>query len=874
MTASAEGPDEPTQSLTRAYAVAAELAHLPPALREAELLRACGGDAELARQVRMVLASIQSHAPDAGAESRSSGELFGRFWLLEVLGTGSTGVVHRATETNTGREVALKRLRPNVDAQAVIRLHQEALLLGQLQHPGIVQVIDAGHVTLHGRQEPYLAMELVTGPTLVDGADRLQLNLRDRAQILVALCRAVAHAHRRGIIHRDLKPHNVRLDLEVHPPLPRVLDFGVAAPRTRASAARESTIVGTLGYMAPEQADGTIDVRCDVYSLGAIAYHLLTGQRALDLREVDFATANARLRTEDPPAASRHRRELRGDLDAILAKALQRDPSKRYASADELGDEFQRWLEFRPIEARQPTFGYVTARFVRRQPLVAALGGLCTLSVVVGLLLAWLGASRAQRANAHLLDVLALAIAELAPKVRGDVAMQAMPPALREELGELVAAAPRDPKVLSLYAEYLRLESEVAMRGGRQRWAQFLRQELVATREAIATAQPSPAHRHALAEAMVLLGDIEKQFAESQRADTESAARLYRRAHDIFEQLAALEPRGRRERDDLVHSHLRIAYLDLLHDRLTAAEQRIELARPLLESLQSDQADHPYTQLAMREFLGIAGVLARKRGDTESVAETFDRALEHCLRAHQLAPNDLHIAAFLLATATSCGCIAHQRHEIAKAKQVLQLANTIGRELAERCPNHCTAAEMRSRAARELGCIALEEGNLRECFLHLAEAADLALGLRLADSPGPMADSFGDVARVAELALLARERAAPAAREACTATARLLLTPLASAVVLRPNELEWRILLTELQASCGGPEDVRAARRALDEAVHQGWFDARLWLMVSVLLEREAQVAAALDNLEHPPGGLTDELRVTAACIRSRLRGN
>ncbi|MBL8723589.1 MAG: serine/threonine protein kinase [Planctomycetes bacterium] len=690
MTGAAHGRDEPTQSLTRAYAVAAALAALPAALREAALVSECQGDQDLARQVRQLLAARATPAASPAAPGGPGGQPFGHYLLREVMGTGSTGVVHRATEVNTGREVAIKRLHPGADAQAAVRLHREVLLLGQLQHPGIVQVLDAGHVTTAQGQEAYLAMELVTGPPLIDGADSLGLDLRDRVRILVALCRAVAHAHRRGIIHRDLKPQNIRLDLEVHPPAPRVLDFGVATPNSDRSRQAASDIVGTLGYLAPEQLRGAVDVRCDVYSLGAIAYQLLSGHRAFDLRGLDVAAAGKRLQEEEPPPPSRHRPALRGDFDAMLAKALARDPGQRYASADELGDELQRWLDHRPVEARPATALYVATRFVQRQPVVAALTALCATSVLLGLLAALVGAAQAGRANQNVLGVLGLALAELGPKVHGGAALQSMPEGLGERIDDLVAADPFDPRVLALKASFLRLDSEIALRGGKLRRAQVLRRELVALRERITAADPSPQHRHELAIALVLLGDTEKELVEPTHGDTEAARQLYLRAHDVFAQFAAARPEGRTECDDLVHSHLRLAHLDLRHDRLDAAEPRIEAARLLVERLQQNHADHPYTQAALREFLGICGLLASKRGDELGALDILDRALLHILRAHQLAPNDLHIAEFALATATARGRTARLHGDLAKAHGALQLANSIGRQLTRGAPTTAT----------------------------------------------------------------------------------------------------------------------------------------------------------------------------------------
>ncbi|MBL8723590.1 MAG: hypothetical protein JNK49_06055 [Planctomycetes bacterium] len=169
--------------------------------------------------------------------------------------------------------------------------------------------------------------------------------------------------------------------------------------------------------------------------------------------------------------------------------------------------------------------------------------------------------------------------------------------------------------------------------------------------------------------------------------------------------------------------------------------------------------------------------------------------------------------------------------------------------------------------------MALQADNLRDCFLHLAEAAELALTLRMADTPMRMNDNLCEVVSLAQHALLVWERTTGEQREGCGTLARLLLAPLKAAVTLRPSQLEWRIALAHLQASCGSGEDAKAARSVLDEAVHGGWFDGHLWLVVTLLLEREAQIPAALANLDATPEGLSDDLRTTAAYVRDRMRG-
>lgn len=366
---------------------------LPPGERAALLERECGGDRALREEVEALLAeegtlgefmsrpaTLDAAAPPPVPLSHP--ERIGAYRILKPLGFGGMGVVYLAEQDSPRRAVALKLLRlDTASAAQVERFEQEAELLGRLVHPGIARVYEAGWTETETGRRPFFAMEFVEGRPLTEYAAERALDLAARLRLLSQVAEAVHYAHGRGIVHRDLKPTNVLVDARGEP---RVLDFGVARPLGEGSrATKTGQLVGTLAYMSPEQASGRFEItpRGDVYSLGVILYELLTGRLPIATDHVPLHEAVRRIREEEPIPAGAVRRELRGDLETILGKALAKEPERRYASAAELAEDLRLFLEHRPIRARRPTSLYVAWKLVRRHRLLAATG--LTLFVVL-----------------------------------------------------------------------------------------------------------------------------------------------------------------------------------------------------------------------------------------------------------------------------------------------------------------------------------------------------------------------------------------------------------------------------------------------------------------------------------------------------------
>ena len=320
----------------------------------------------------------------------------GRYTLVEVIGEGGMGSVYLASQTEpVKRQVALKLIKTGMDSRGVLaRFDAERQALALMDHPNIARIYDGG-VTPAG--QPFFVMELVQGVPLTEYCDQQRLTVKARLELFVPVCQAVQHAHQKGIIHRDLKPGNVLVTEVDGRPTPKVIDFGVAKATeqklTDMSFADTGAIVGTPAYMSPEQADPSsmdIDTRTDVYALGVMLYELLTGSPPIDarqfkrgailemlrmVREVDPPRPSTRLSTADalPNIAANRSIEparlaklLRGELDWVVMKALEKDRTRRYDTANGLARDIERYLADEVVEARPPSRGYRLKKFVRR----------------------------------------------------------------------------------------------------------------------------------------------------------------------------------------------------------------------------------------------------------------------------------------------------------------------------------------------------------------------------------------------------------------------------------------------------------------------------------------------------------------------------
>jgi WD40 repeat protein/serine/threonine protein kinase len=386
-----------------------------PADRRIFLDQQCDGDAGLRAQVESLLSAggdvgsflerpaapgLAAHAATAAYPpiTEGPGTVIGPYRLMEQIGEGGFGLVFVAEQQEpVRRKVALKVIKPGMDSREVIaRFEAERQALALMDHPNIARVLDAG-ATETGR--PYFVMELVKGVPITDYCDRNQLTPRDRLELFVGVCQAVQHAHQKGVIHRDLKPSNVLVTLHDGRPVVKVIDFGIAKAvgqrlTDKTVYTRFAQLIGTPLYMSPEQAEMSgldIDTRSDVYALGVLLYELLTGTTPFDgerLKRAAFDEVRRIIREEEPPRPStrlstlgatlsavsaRRRTEpgrlsalVRGELDWIVMRCLDKDRTRRYETANGLARDVERYLKDEPVEACPPTAGYRLRKFARK----------------------------------------------------------------------------------------------------------------------------------------------------------------------------------------------------------------------------------------------------------------------------------------------------------------------------------------------------------------------------------------------------------------------------------------------------------------------------------------------------------------------------
>ncbi len=407
-----------------------------PEERAAYLDAACGSDSQLRAEIESLVAAHcederflrvlieDQEAMEASPLTESPGTVVGRYKLLERIGEGGMAVVYMAEQTEPiRRKVALKIIKLGMDTKQVIaRFEAERQALALLDHPYIAKVFDAG-ATETGR--PYFVMELVHGVSITAYCDQNRLDTRQRLELFVQVCHAVQHAHQKGIIHRDLKPSNVMVTMHDDKPVPKVIDFGIAkATNQRLTEktlfTRYAHIIGTPAYMSPEQAQMSgldVDTRTDIYSLGVLLYELLTGTTPFGLhtlQEAGYTEIERIIRETDPPKPSTRLRSLgqdlmevaqgrrtsgealrkliKGDLDWIVMKCLEKDRTRRYETAHALAGDVERHLRNEAILAGSPGLLYRTQKLWRRHRLQITAAATVTMlltGLVVAVVMYW-----------------------------------------------------------------------------------------------------------------------------------------------------------------------------------------------------------------------------------------------------------------------------------------------------------------------------------------------------------------------------------------------------------------------------------------------------------------------------------------------------
>jgi len=604
-----------------------------PDRRDAYVREACGRDEDRVAHLQALL--LAADAPDslldrpAGSDrvptgDRPTGEglgaVIGPYKLREQIGEGGFGVVFMAEQTEpVRRRVALKVLKPGMDTrQVVARFEAERQALAIMDHPNIAQVFDGG-ATPSGR--PYFVMELVKGVPITEFCDQNHLTPRQRLELFVQVCQAVQHAHLKGVIHRDLKPSNVLVSRHDSTRVVKVIDFGVAKALGQELTDKTlftgiAQMVGTPLYMSPEQAgmsDLDVDTRSDIYALGVLLYELLTGTTPFTrerFQRAAYDEIRRIIREEEPPrpstrlseskdalpsiSALRHTepakltRLVRGELDWIVMKALEKDRSRRYATANGLALDLQRYLADEPVLACPPSAGYRLRKFARRNRGAVLALSLVLLTLVIGMVgISW-GMFRATEAEANAVreagekgKALREKEAALGTARANEIRAKAAQKEAQENLKEAVAAV--DQMLLRVGNDRLRYVPQM----------EALRRDLV--RDAVKFYSrflerngDDPLIRREAAAAYRRLADLHRWLG--QHRDAEAA---YRRAFALFDLLAAQSPIEPDTRNDLVMAHIEFAYNLLELGKREEQEASIRLAVRLAERLVREFPDDP-----------------------------------------------------------------------------------------------------------------------------------------------------------------------------------------------------------------------------------------------------------------------------------------
>jgi serine/threonine protein kinase len=607
--------------------------------RRAYLDEACAADPEVRGKVEALLRAydeagsfLESPPAVLGATvdepvAERPGTVLGPYRLMEQTGEGGMGLVFVAEQTQpVRRRVALKVIKPGMDTrQVVARFEAERQALALMDHPNIARVLDGGET---GSGRPYFVMELVKGAPITEYCDRSRVPVRERLGLFLAVCRAVQHAHQKAIIHRDLKPSNVLVVSHDGTPVVKVIDFGVAKAvggrlTDKTVYTHFAQLVGTLEYMAPEQAGESgldVDTRSDVYALGVLLYELLTGTTPFArerLRAAGPDKLRRILREEEPPPPSTRlstlgqeaaatvstnrrseprqlRRLVRGELDWVVMKALEKDRSRRYESASAFAADVQRHLADEPVEARPPSTAYRLGKFLKRHRGPAAAAGLVLLALVGGIAGTSVGKLRADRALA----------AEAGQRARAEQA--------RDRAREAL-----DAMTSSVTGDSLATQKELS-----EEQKRFLREVLTYYKEFAGEKADDEQARARTAQAAHRVGMIECRLGRM-----EEAVAAFRLARDGFAQLVADSPAVREYRHELARSH---GWLGIVLSHLgkrPEAEQECRRALALLERLAADSPAVPLYRQKLAVSHNCLGLLLADLGKRAEAERQLRRAL-------------------------------------------------------------------------------------------------------------------------------------------------------------------------------------------------------------------------------------------------------
>jgi serine/threonine protein kinase len=669
--------------------------HLPTQQRTPFLTNVCGADLELRRRLEARLAestpSTES-APDSDSEADAEaeidpdatvtadgvlpreemlGETVGRYKLVEKLGEGGFGTVYVAEQFEpVRRRVAFKITKLGMDTKRVVaRFKIERQALAMMDHPGIAKVLDAGAT---GSGRPYFVMELVDGIKITEYCDQNRLSTRRRLELFIKVCRAIEHAHQKGIIHRDIKPSNILITQHDGHPAPKVIDFGIAKATQGTSIDKTAftqfeQFIGTPAYMSPEQAElGGLDVdtRTDIYSLGVLLYELLTSQTPLETKTLQargFDEMRRLIRDHEPPrpsarlinqkssestsTAKRHGTDpvklikmVRGDLDWVVMKCLEKDRGRRYETAGNLAADVQRILADEPVEARPPSQIYRFQKLVRRNKFAFAAGFAVWLALVIGLgMTTWFGLKANEERDLAQIESkragIARQVAE-AERKKSELERKKAEAALLQSEADRAKAQAAEKKAedseKEAQAERQQAEADRAKAQAAEKKAEDSEKEAQAARQQAETALQEARTEHAkadTAEKQSKVSETAAQAALHQAQTAESKAAVATTKSEESAKTAAEEANLRRQAE--ASAAAAMAQVGQWRGAMTNLLASLD-AVPPVQALKVADAFFPPEDLKQpwaAPFLRARGDWRARHGDSAAAIEDFTQAL-------------------------------------------------------------------------------------------------------------------------------------------------------------------------------------------------------------------------------------------------------
>jgi serine/threonine protein kinase/tetratricopeptide (TPR) repeat protein len=777
---------------------------------------ACGDDAELRVQVEELLASHRKAGNFLGGPAASGsvtvgmpeiteepGIVIGPYKLLQKLGEGGMGTVWVAEQSEpVKRRVALKLIKIGMDTTHVLRRFEaERQALALMEHQNIAKVLDAG-ATPKGR--PYFAMELIKGIPITEYCDHEHLAPRERLELFIPVCQAVQHAHQKGVIHRDLKPSNVLIALYDGKPVPKIIDFGLAKATSQKLIERTlytevGQIVGTLEYMAPEQAELNnldIDTRADIYSLGVILYELLAGSPPFTakqlqgagfaemlqmIREMEPQKPSTRLSSSDelPSIAanrklepSRLTRLVHGDLDWIVMKALEKDRARRYETANGFAMDIQRYLADEPVSAGPPGAGYRLRKLVRRNKgpalataavAAALVGAVAAVVVVQARANRELGAKNEELAakNTELADEQAKVQArfEMAQKaialfhtgvsedmlLKNDQFKELRTKLLKEAAGfyadlEKLLAGQTDAKSRRLLAAGYYQLGELTEKIGSQPEALAIHRQALSIRQELAAAVGADVEtRLDVARSLWSVGRL-----LDATGDKAGALAAYEEQRDLSERLAAEDPSDA-VRAVLALSHNRIGWQLWQTGKPAEALASYEKALAIQQKLaDANPSVTPFQQELARSYNSIGWQFLQTGKPAEALA-SHQKALAI---QQKLADANPSVTPFQGDLATSHHIIGWQLSQTGKPAEALasfQKALAIQQKLADTNPSVTLFQQNLAKSHFDIGRLLSEAGKPAEALASLRQA--LAIRQKLAEANPSVLQYLRDLAQ-------------------------------------------------------------------------------------------------------------------------------